>query len=255
MSLPIKEDEELTIDEYMASVGADMLHAGGTKRTDDLVEMCGISEGKMVLDVGCGYGRTACYLTKKYGCKVFGIDLSETMIEGARKKARKEGVENIVYFKVGNAESIPFESESFDVVISEGTTVLVDKKKAIREYVRITKHGGCIGLNELSWREKPSKEIIERAFTDLQGVQPLEYGEWKGLLVESGLQDIESRIYRYKSISWNIIRSIGLRTLVKVSIGYVTKSKIRKWINRQEALFRDYSEYWSYGLYVGRKPS
>jgi len=53
MSLPIKEDEELTIDEYMASVGADMLHAGGTKRTDDLVEMCGISYAMVkVLSIG-----------------------------------------------------------------------------------------------------------------------------------------------------------------------------------------------------------
>jgi len=68
--------------------------------------MCKISEGKTVLDVGCGYGRTACYLAKKYGCKVVGIDISETMIEEARKKVKKERVENMVRLEVGNAESI-----------------------------------------------------------------------------------------------------------------------------------------------------
>ncbi len=254
MSSTVGEGKELTVDEYMANVGVDMLHPGGMKKTEELADMCKISEGKIVLDVGCGYGRTACYLAKKYGCKVVGIDVSKMMIEGAREKARKKRVEDTVRFEVGNAESLPFEDESFDAVISEGTTVLVDKKKAMREYVRVTKSGGYVGLNELSWRKKPSREMIERTFADLQGVRPLGYDEWTKLLVDSGLKDAESRTYKYKSTSWGIIRSLGLRALVKVGIRYLTNSKIRNWINRQEALFRDYSDHWGYGLYIGRKP-
>lgn len=253
MSPAAEGGEELTVDEYMVSVGVDMLHAGGMRRTEALAEMCKISEGKIVLDVGCGFGRTPCHLAKKYGCKVIGIDISERMIEGAREKARKERVGDVVHFQVGNAESTPFEDESFDAVISEGTTVLTDKKRALREYVRVTKGGGYIGLNELSWRKKPSKEMIERTFADLQGVRPLGYDEWTKLLVYSGLKDIESRTYKYKSTSWDIIRSLGLRALIKVGIEYITNSRTRKWINRQEALFREYSDYWGYGLYVGRK--
>jgi len=250
---PVEEGEELTVDEYMASVGVDMLHAGGMKRTEELAEMCEISEGSIVLDAGCGFGRTAGHLAKKYGCKVVGIDISERMIEGAREKARKERVDDLVRFQVGNAESTHFKDESFDAVISEGTTVLTDKQRALREYVRVTKRGGYIGLNELSWRRKPSKEVIDRAFTDLQGVNPLEYDEWTNLLVDSGLKDIQSRTYKYTSISWDIIRSLGLHALIIVGIKYLTNSKMRKWINRQEALFREYSDYWGYGLYVGRK--
>lgn len=247
---------EMTVDEYMASVGVDMLHPGGMKRADELAEMCKISEDKKVLDVGCGYGRTACYLANKYGCQVVGIDISQTMIEGARKKARKERVERMVHFEVCNAESTHFENESFEAVISEGTTVmLAQKTRALREYVRVARRGGYVGLNELSWRKKPSKELIERAFTDLQGVQPLEYDEWTRLLVDSGLEDIESRTYKYKSTSWDIIGSLGLRALVKVGIGYLTNSKMRKWISRQEALFHDYSDYWGYGLYAGSRRS
>lgn len=245
---------ELTVDEYMATVGVDMLHPGGMKRTDDLAQMCRVSEGKRVLSVGCGYGRTACHLAKKYGCKVVGIDISETMVKGAKKKAQKQRVEELVCFEVGDAERIDFEDESFDAVISEGTTVFLDKKTAMTEYVRVTKHGGYIGLNELSWRSKPSREIIERTFKDLQGVHPLQYDEWTKLLVDSGLKDIESRTYEYQSVSWPIITSIGLRGLVKVGIEYLTNPELRSWINRQESLFSDYSSFWGYGLYVGRKP-
>lgn len=253
MNSTVGGGRELLVDEYMATVGVDMLHPGGMKRTEELAEMCRISKGKTVLDVGCGYGRTACHIAKKYDCNVVGIDGSETMIRGAREKARKARVEEKVCFEIGNAENLCFEDESFYVVISEGTTVLVDKKKAIREYVRVTKSGGYLGLNELSWRKKVSKEIIEKTLTDLQGVQPLGYDQWTKLLIDSGLKDVMSRTYRYKSTSWDIIRSIGLRGLFDAGVRYLTNSRIRKRINRQEALFRDYSDYWGYGLYVGRK--
>jgi arsenite methyltransferase len=245
---------QLTVDEYMASVGVDMLHAGGMKRTEDLAQMCRVSEGKEVLDVGCGYGRTACHLARKYRCKVIGIDISEKMIEGARRKAKKEYLEDVVNFEAGNAENVAFKNESFDAVISEGTTVFVDKKTAIKEYVRVTKHDGYAGLNELSWRTKPSTEIIERTFNDLQGVRPLEYDEWTRLLRDADLKAIESRTYRYKSVSWDTIVGVGLRGLANVSMGYLTSSELRSWINRQESLFREYSSFWGYGLYVGRKP-
>ncbi len=243
----------LTVEEYMASVGVDMLHPGGMKRTEELAEMCRISVGNTVLDVGCGCGRTACHLAKKYACRVIGIDISETMIERARKKARKENVEDMVYFEVDNAESISTEDESFNAVISEGTTVFTNKERAIREYTRLTKHGGYIGLNELSWRMRPSKEIMEKTFDNLQGVCPLIYDEWVRMLDDFGLKNIQSRTYKYESISWNIIRSLGLRALTKVVIIYLTNSEMRKWINRQETLFREYSDYWGYGIYVGRK--
>jgi ubiquinone/menaquinone biosynthesis C-methylase UbiE len=223
------------------------------KMTEALAEMCKISDDKIVLDVGCGYGRTVCYLSQNYGCKVVGIDLSERMIKGAREKARKECVGDLVHFQIGDAVNTHFQDGSFDAVISEGTTVLTDKSMALREYARITKRGGYIGLNELSWRKKPLKGILKRTFTDLQGTRPLGYDEWTKLLVDSGLKDIESRTYKYKSTSWDIIKSLGLRSLIKVCIVYLTNIEIRRWINKQEAIFREFSDYWGYGLYVGRK--
>ena len=249
----MEEDEELTIDEYMASVGVDMLHPGGMRRTEELANMCEISGGKIVLDAGSGFGRTDCHLANKYRCEVVGIDISERMIQHARQNARKYRLYGMVHFQVGNIESIPFRDDAFDAVISEGTTVLTNKKRALSEYVRVTKRGGHIGLNELSWRKKPSREIVERTFADLRGVTPLEYDEWVRLLLDSGLKAVQSRTYKYKSTSWAIIKSLGARAIIKVGIKYMTNCKLRKWIDRQESLFREYSDYWGYGLYVGTK--
>jgi ubiquinone/menaquinone biosynthesis C-methylase UbiE len=254
MNGQIARNEDLTVDEYMASVGVDMLHPGGMRRTEEIAEMCEISKGDLVLDVGCGYGRTAHYLVAKHGCRVTGIDISSKMVWGAVDRDRKDRVRGLVCFQMADAMNMPFRDESFDVVISEGTTVLVDKEKALDEYVRVTKHGGFVGLNELSWRGKPSMQMVERTLADLQGVSPLEYDEWTRLLNDHGLRDIQSRAYKYESTSWDIISSLGLRALIRVGIVYLTNPQIREWVNRQENLFDEYSSYWGYGLYSGRKP-
>lgn len=246
----------MTVDEYMADLGVDMLHPGGVKKTEELADMCKIIKNQKVLDVGCGYGKTACYLVKKYDCRVTGIDVSKKMIEGSKNKARKESVEEFVQFEIGDAENIRFNDAVFDVVISEGTTVLLaDKEQAIREYVRVIKPGGHVGLNELSWMNKPTKEIIERTLNTLQRVRPLKYDEWIKLMIDSGLKDIELKKYVYKSTSLDTISSLGLQGLIKVGLRYFTNSELRNWIRKQEALFHDYSSYWGYGLYVGRKSS
>lgn len=247
-------DDRLTVDEYMADLGIDMLHPGGVKKTNELAEMCRITKNQEVLDVGCGYGKTACYLVKKYECRVTGIDVSKRMIEGSKINAEKEGVEDFVTFKIGNAENICFNDDIFDVVISEGTTVLlIDKKQAIREYVRVTKPRGYVGLNELSWMKKPTIKIVNETLNILQRVRPLEYDDWVKLMIDSGLKDIELKKYVYKSTSMDTISSLGLQGLMKVGLRYFTNSELRDWIRKQEALFRDYSSYWGYGLYAGRK--
>jgi hypothetical protein len=67
------------------------------------------------------------------------------------------------------------------------------------------------------------------------------------------LKALQSRTYKYESTSWDIIKSLGARAIIKVGIKYMTNCKLRKWIDRQESLFREYSDYWGYGLYVGTK--
>ena len=50
---------------------------------------------------------------------------------------------------MGNAHNLPFDMDSFDVVISECTTCILDKERAIAEMVRVTKPGGYVGILSL----------------------------------------------------------------------------------------------------------
>ena len=92
------------------------LHLGGEQATKNLLEMCTITNETRVLDVGCGSGKTACEITKTYGCKITGIDISETMVSNAKKRSKQESLDDLVDFRVADVFNLPFEDNSFDWV-------------------------------------------------------------------------------------------------------------------------------------------
>jgi ubiquinone/menaquinone biosynthesis C-methylase UbiE len=63
---------------------------GGLKGTRELIASCHIKKGKYVLGVGCGIRKASCYTTKRLGCKVVGIDISERMIVRGNERMKRE---------------------------------------------------------------------------------------------------------------------------------------------------------------------
>ena len=103
-------------------------HMGGLKATEKLVELCHISRDSYVLVVGSGVGLTPCYLARKHGCRVVGIDLSQKMVERAVARARKEGVADKAEFRVADAQHLPFAEDTFDGVICESVNAFVENR-------------------------------------------------------------------------------------------------------------------------------
>lgn len=102
-----------------------------------------------MLDVGCGTGKTACYMSRTYGCSVIGVDVSEKMVRWSTQRAERGGLKDKVQFRVADAQELPFEDESFDCVMSESVLAFVpDRRRAIEGYTRVVRNGGYVGLNE-----------------------------------------------------------------------------------------------------------
>ncbi len=79
----------------------------------------GIRSGK-VLDIGAGSGRLAIELAKAKNCNfdIIGLDISENMLQKARKNAREGGVESKIKFILASGSELPFPEKSFDLVMS-----------------------------------------------------------------------------------------------------------------------------------------
>jgi SAM-dependent methyltransferase len=83
---------------------------------DRMLAVAKVRIGDVVYDLGCGDGRMVIAAAKKYGTRGVGVDLDPARIREARENARREGVEHLVTFKVG---------DMFETDIREATVVLL----------------------------------------------------------------------------------------------------------------------------------
>lgn len=106
-------------------------------------------QGKVVLDVGCGTGILSFLLIEKGADKVVCGDLSEYMLSQCKKKAGILGYgPDRIDFRQLDAESLPFDSNSFDAVTSGMVLGLVpNQRKVISEMVRVLKPGGVLSIS------------------------------------------------------------------------------------------------------------
>jgi len=234
-------------------------HTGGFAATNELLSLCHIEDAHEVLNVGCGIGVGAAHIAKKYNCRVVGVDISEKMIGWSRRRAREERVEDKVEFRVADVLELPFEADRFDVVIVESVLIFVeDKLRAIQECVRVTKPGGCVGLNEGCWTRQPSPEMVAQVKDAIGPFTPT-VETWQALWEASGLQERVVRICqvdprtevksRIQWIGWRWILGAWGRALRL----YITNPAIRRSIKEMFDVPPEVFQYAGYGLFAGRK--
>lgn len=250
--------------DFAAEVGLTK-HLGGVEATEQLARLCHIQAGSHVLDVGCGAGATPVYLAKKLGCRVVGVDLVARMIERCEEMARREGVADKTEFRVADAQNLPFGDDVFDAVITESVTAFpADKQRAVGEYVRVTKPGGYVGLNEATWlKTPPPPEVVAWASQEVgASVSPLTPEAWKRLLENAGLHDLVviTRTINVRNETRGLLQRYGCRGMIRSwwrLLGlYARNPAYRRFVARvrQGGLTPDnLDQYFGYGMYAGRK--
>ena len=168
------------------------------------VALADINPGEVVLDLGSGGGIDVLLSAKRVGPsgRVYGIDMTDEMLELARRNQVKAGVDNVEFIK-GEIENIPLPDSSVDVVISNCVINLsVDKPQVLREAFRVLKPGGRFAVADIVLtRQIP--EPLKNHFALWTGCisGALLIDDYKRYLAEAGFVDIDIEIFRTYSAS------------------------------------------------------
>ena len=141
---------------------------------DELVERLRVRPGERVLDLATGTGEVAIRAARAGG-DVTAIDITEPMLEKARRRAQEAGVN--VKFDLGDVEYLPYDDACFDVLLSNfGLVFAPDHANVAAELARVTCSGGRVGFT--AWKPNPKLGELYRRFTDepIEGREAYEWG-------------------------------------------------------------------------------
>lgn len=176
--------------DFLAKLAVDNAHPGGHGLTETLVDRLSMRQKSDILDVGCGTGATAVFLSEKMQANVTGIDLHPVMVKRAQARA-KASCRSPKIIRA-SAEQLPFQTDCFDYLISESVTAFTDVSYSVPEYYRVLRPGGSLAAIEMTI-EKPLDEENKRAIESVYGVDDVHTEtEWLAIWKSAGFTNVKA---------------------------------------------------------------
>ncbi|MBM7572622.1 class I SAM-dependent methyltransferase [Aquibacillus albus] len=173
----------------LAKLGVGGAHPGSMAVTKKIAEKLPIDSFTKILDAGCGTGKTVEYLAEKFDCETVGLDIDTEMTNQAIQRIETKPIKATIV--QGSTEQLPFESDSFDIILSESVTSFTNISKSLAEYARVLHPNGRLVLLEMTntgWLDK--SEIQElKDFYQVTDVPTKD--EWIHLIEKNGFSLME----------------------------------------------------------------
>ena len=153
-----------------------------------------LNEGETVLDLGSGGGIDVLLSARRVGATgmAYGLDMTDEMLDLARRNAAEAGVDNVEFVK-GTIEEIPLPDDSVDVIISNCVINLSgDKHQTLREAARVLKPGGRFAVSDVI-ADEDMDEATRRDMAEWTGciAGALTEREFREALRAAGFVDVE----------------------------------------------------------------
>lgn len=163
------------------------------------IALAELKPGEVVLDLGSGGGIDVLLSAKRVGPagKAYGLDMTDEMLELARRNQAEAGIENAEFLK-GDIENIPLPDQSVDVIISNCVINLsTDKDRVLREAFRVLKPGGRFAVADIVFTQPVTGDVREHVGLWTGCIAgALEINEYKEKLARAGFVSPEVEVVR-----------------------------------------------------------
>lgn len=208
-----------------------------------------------VADIGCGTGASTLMLASRLpSAQIMAVDLVPEFLDILAERARAAGCSEQIETLAASMDSLPFETESLDLIWSEGAIYNMGFSTGIEAWKPFLRPGGVIAVSEITWlRPDPPEEIrrywnaeypeiatasekiaiLEHAGYDLLGYFVLPSTNW----IDNYYEPTEDRMPAF----------------LERHAGQPEAAEIVEMERQEAGLYKRYQDWFSYGFYVARK--
>ncbi len=251
----VKRIKELKYVELMALVENVNRPPGGRRVITKIVRLLRISKDWFVLDVGSNTGYVSFEIWNQAEPSIIGIDISEEMIKSAYQKREQYAPNSGVVFLKMDALNMSFGNNTFDLVISGGSTPFTGNiTKALQEYVRVTKHWKFIADINFFFHTPPPTNLIKHLSKTIETkIETWDFNWWykKYTTIEG------TEIYHIEKGIMEPVTKKEIDEYVEYLLKPYKESKakvaLRKRLMEIYTLFNEVHKYLGYGAFILRK--
>lgn len=258
-NLTKKDIEEMNYNELISVVKETNRPPGGITTLLEVAKSTFLNKNSNILEIGTSTGFTALELARIIGCKITAIDINELSIRECKERAEKLGLKNID-FRLGDAENLDFESESFDLVFCGNVTSIVsNREKALFEYNRVLKNGGYLVAIPMYYIKKPSKELVLNVSKAIRvNIKVHNKYYWLNIFENKNLEILNWIDFKFDYISDEKINSFIKDILSRKHLNELSK-EVKETLNKKYTeyvkLFRENLSHMGYTILILRKTS
>ena len=170
-----------------------------------MAEAVNLGADTRVLDLGCGYGSTARYLSANFGCSVTGTNISQRELDLARDRASEAGLGHLLSFEYEDFHNLAYPDDSYDVVWSQEAFLhAADKNAVLSECHRVLKPNGSLIFTDILVRRDTPAGDRERIYNRVKSPDMWDMDGYR-----KALSRLAFRIDREEDWSRHVARSYG----------------------------------------------
>ena len=204
-------------------------------------------------DLGCGTGGQTMLLAEHVPGTIVGLDMFPAFVERLNSRAKNCGLENRVKGVVGKMEDLPFQTNSLDLIWSEGAIDNIGFREGLSHWRGFLKRDGFVAVSCPSWLTKEHPVVVEQFWTNAGSrLDPVEVN--LGIMQECGFAFVAA--FALPDECWtDCYFSPRARAIEKLMKKYDGCDTVREYaeLNRKDVeLYLKYKKHYGYVFYIGR---